>query len=185
MPPSSTIEISPSELEAGFVAREAWAFEAVYHAFKKVLFSAALDVLGDRQDSEDCVHDVLVRLWQREHAYSSGRGSLRAFLVVCMRNEALSRRRKRSNRARIERERLRPPEAEPPDESLADRDLVARAMTLLGEKQRETIRMAYADGLTYVEIARRLNEPVGTIKSRLSNAVRSLRAQFAAQGELP
>lgn len=64
-----------------------------------------------------------------------------------------------------------------------DRDRIARALELLGEKQREAIRLSYEEGLPYAEIAQRLNEPAGTIKSRLSNAVRTLRAQFAAQGE--
>lgn len=190
MPPSSTIERSHNAatardraLEDGFVAREPWAFEAAYHAFKGGLFSAALHILGEREESEDCVHDVLAKLWQRGHAYSAARGSLRAFLVVCVRNEALSRRRKQSNRSRIERQNFRPEVVAPPDNSLADRDRIARALQTLGEKQQEAIRLAYEEGLPYEEIARRLNEPLGTIKSRLSHAVRALRAQFAAQGE--
>ncbi len=190
MPPPSTIERSHNAgsaqeraLEDGFVAREAWAFEAAYHAYKGSLFAAAFGVLGEREESEDCVHDVLVRLWQRGHAYRDARGSLRAFMVVCVRNEALSRRRKHSNRLRIERENFRPEAVAPPDNSLADRDRIARALSTLGDKQREAIRLSYDEGLPYEEIARRLNEPLGTIKSRLSNAVRALRAQFAAQGE--
>jgi RNA polymerase sigma-70 factor (ECF subfamily) len=189
MPPQSTIEGSPSAVTAqervvenGFVAREAWAFEAAYQAFKSALFGAAVGILGDREDAEDAVHDVLARLWQRGHAYSTARGTLRSFLIACVRNEALSRRRKSGNRLRIE-QTMRPETVEPADESLADRDRIARALELLGEKQREAIRLSYEEGLPYAEIARRLNEPAGTIKSRLSNAVRTLRAHFAAQGE--
>ncbi len=169
-------------MENGFVAREAWAFEAAYQSFKTALFGAAVGILGDREEAEDAVHDVLARLWQREHAYSTARGTLRSFLVACVRNEALSRRRKSSNRLRIE-QTMRPESVEAADESLADRDRIARALELLGEKQREAIRLVYEEGLPYAEIARRLNEPAGTIKSRLSNAVRTLRAHFAAQGE--
>jgi len=183
MPQLSTTELSPKSLEAGFVAREAWAFEAAYHAFKGALFAGAMHVLGEREEAEDCVHDVLAKLWKRENAYSAARGSLRAFLVVCVRNEALSRRRKQSNRLRIERQNFRPEVVAPPDNSLADRDRIARALQTLGEKQQEAIHLAYDEGLPYEEIARRLNEPLGTIKSRLSHAVRALRAQFVAQGE--
>ena len=185
MPPPSTIERSHNALEDGFAARETWAFEAAYHAFKGALFAAAFHVLGDREEAEDCVHDVLVRLWQRGHAYRHGRGSLRAFMIVCVRNEALSRRRKHSNRSRIERVNLRAEVAAPPDVELADRDRIARALKTLGDKQQEAIHLSYDEGLTYEEISRRLNEPLGTIKSRLSNAVRALRTQFAAQGETP
>lgn len=171
-------------MEDGFVAHEAWAFEAAYHAFKHALFGAAVGLLGDRQDAEDAVHDVLARLWQRGESYSTARGSLRSFLIACVRNEALSRRRKRSNRLRIE-QTVRPETIVPADESLADRDRIARALEVLGEKQREAIRLCYDEGLPYAEIAQRLDEPAGTIKSRLSNAVRTLRAHFAAQGETP
>jgi RNA polymerase sigma-70 factor (ECF subfamily) len=189
MPPLSTIAGSPNAVRAqdravenGFVAREAWAFEAAYQSFKSLLFGAAASVLNNREDAEDTVHDVLARLWQRGHAYTTARGSLRAFLIACVRNEALSRRRKSGNRLRIE-QTVRPETVVPADESLADRDRVARALDVLGEKQREVIRLAYEEGLPYAEIAQRLNEPAGTIKSRLSNAVRTLRAHFAAQGE--
>jgi RNA polymerase sigma-70 factor (ECF subfamily) len=183
MPPPSPTAAS-ADLAAAFVAGEAWAFEAAYHEFKRLLFATALQVLTDREESQDCVHDVFTRLWRRGHAYSAERGSLRSFLVVCVRNEALSRRRKFSNRARIEHAALRPEISEAADESLADRDQIARALQRLGEKQREAVRLAYDEGLTQVEIAQRLNEPLGTIKSRLSNAVRALRAEFAAHGEL-
>ena len=67
---------------------------------------------------------------------------------------------------------------------VTDRDRIARALQNLGEKQREAVRLAYDEGLTQLEIAQRLNEPLGTIKSRLSNAVWTLRAEFMAQGEL-
>ena len=191
MPPSSTIAGSPNTaaaqeraVEAGFAAHQAWAFEAAYHAFKSALFGAAAGILGDREEAEDAVHDVLARLWQRRRDYTTSRGSLRAFLIACVRNEALSRKRKRSNRLRIE-QTVRPDAVAPADESLADRDRIAKALQMLGEKQREAIRLCYEEGLPYAEIAQRLNEPAGTIKSRLSNAVRSLRAHFAAQGETP
>jgi RNA polymerase sigma-70 factor (ECF subfamily) len=181
--PPSPIAAS-ADLAAAFVDGQAWAFEAAYHEFKRLLLATAMQVLIDGEEAQDCVHDVFARLWRRGNAYSAARGSLRSFLVVCVRNEALSRRRKYSNRSRIEHETLRPDLAEPADESLADRDLISRALQSLGEKQREAVRLAYDEGLTQLEIAQRLNEPLGTIKSRLSNAVRALRAQFLAQGEL-
>jgi RNA polymerase sigma factor (sigma-70 family) len=188
--PSSIIERSrsgaadESALERGFVEKAAWAFEAAYHGYKTRLFAAAMHVLGEREEAEDCVHDVLVRLW-RGHGYRTERGSLRAFLTVCVRNEALSRRRKRANRLRIERDNFAAEIVNAPDDRIADRDRVGRALTQLGDKQREAIRLAYGEGLPYQEIALRLNEPVGTIKSRVSNAMRALREQFATQGELP
>jgi RNA polymerase sigma-70 factor (ECF subfamily) len=169
-------------IEAGFVARETWAFEAAYDAYRRHLYGAAIAVLRDRSDAEDCVHDVLMRLWRSGHAYSQARGSLEAFLVVCVRNEAISRRRRDVNRERITRQRLRVVESTPPDdEPVVQRLDMARMIARLNEAQQQTVRLAYYDGLTHEQIAQRLDEPVGTVKSRLSNALRALRA-LAKQG---
>jgi RNA polymerase sigma-70 factor (ECF subfamily) len=182
--PSARSADAPERLaiEAGFVAHEAWAYEAAYDAYRRHLYGAALGVLRDPSDAEDCVHDVLMRLWRQGHAYSQARGSLEAFLVVCVRNEAISRRRRDVNRERITRERLRVVESAPPDdEPVVQRLDMARVLARLSDAQQQTLRMAYYDGLTHEQIAQRLGEPVGTIKSRLSNALRALRA-LAAQG---
>jgi RNA polymerase sigma-70 factor (ECF subfamily) len=124
-----------------------------------------------------------MRLWKHGHAYTSARGSLEAFLVVCVRNDALSRRRRDSNRERIARERLTPvPSSPPPDDPAVLRLDMARLLERLSEAQRSAVRLAYYDGLTHEQIAKRLGEPVGTVKSRLSNALRTLRA-LLAQGD--
>lgn len=170
-------------IEAAFVAREPWAFEAAYDAYRRHLYGAAYAVLRDAGDAQDCVHDVLMRLWKHGHAYTPARGSLEAFLVVCVRNEALSRRRREGNRERIARERLTAvPSSPPPDDPAVLRIDMARLLERLSEAQRSAVRLAYYDGLTHEQIASRLGEPVGTVKSRLSNALRTLRA-LLAQGD--
>lgn len=172
-------------LENGFVAREAWAFEAAYKTYRSLLYGAAYGVLRDASDAEDCVHDVLARLWQHGHAYNRARGSLHAFLTVCVRNEALSRARQSANRSRILREAPPPDLTEPaPDSSLVDRVDIAKVLRGLTDSQREAIRLAYYEGLTHEQIAARLSEPVGTIKSRLSSALRVLR-RLLSSGTTP
>lgn len=186
--PSSQSARSPEAperhaIELAFVAREPWAFEAAYDAYRRHLYGAAFAVLRDAGDAQDCVHDVLMRLWKHGHAYTPQRGSLEAFLVVCVRNEALSRRRRDSNRERIARERLVPvPSSPPPDDPAVQRLDMARMLAHLSEAQQKAVRLAYYDGLTHEQIAAHLGEPVGTVKSRLSNALRALRA-LLAQGE--
>ena len=61
--------------------------------------------IGNAEDAQDCVHDALSRVWRSANAYSVARGAVRSFLVVCVRNEAISRRRRQSRRLRLE-ERL-------------------------------------------------------------------------------
>jgi RNA polymerase sigma-70 factor (ECF subfamily) len=167
------------------IALSAETLEQAYHAYRRQLYGAAYGVLHDADDAEDCVHDVLVRLWRQGHSYSPARGSLQAFLVVCVRNEALSRRRKEANRDRIVHEQVRPvSETPPPDDSAVARIDMARILERLNDAQREAVRLAYYDGLTHEQIAKRLDEPVGTIKSRLSNALRTLRG-LLSQGDAP
>jgi RNA polymerase sigma-70 factor (ECF subfamily) len=182
-PPSTTRRSADTQeraLEDGFVAREAWAFEAAYVTYRRLLYGSAYSVLHDASDAEDCVHDVLARLWQRGHAYTSARGSLHAFLSVCVRNEALSRRRRSANRLRIEREKLDTTAFErPADDAVLNRVDIAQSLQSLTEPQQQAIRLAYFEGLTHEQIAARLGEPVGTVKSRLSNALRTLRGVFS------
>lgn len=157
-----------------------------YREHRPLLYAVAARLLRDTDDAQDCVHDTIARLWQNGHAYTPARGSIEAYLVVCVRNEALSRLRKSANRARIERSRFERREAEPAiDEPIVLRAEVAGALESLSDAQRQTIRLAYFNGLTHEQIASRMNEPVGTVKSRISAALRGLRAYFHAHEDHP
>jgi len=176
--------MSPSadELALAFARGEAWAYEAAYRIHGDALYAAANGVLRDASDAQDCVHDVMTRLWQRRHDFTPARGSLRAFLAVCARNEALTRARNAGTRERILTQSFvaAQPSKDHSDD-VVERESVGRALGSLSDKQRETIELAYYRCLTHSEIAERTGEPVGTVKSRLSSALRSLRAYFAAE----
>lgn len=176
--------MSPSsdELALAFARGEPWAFEAAYRIHGDALLAAARSVLHDVPDAQDCVHDVMVRLWKRRNVFTPERGSLRAFLAVCARNEALTRARNAGTRERILTRSLVPVAASADhSDEVAERESVGRALNALTDKQRETIEMAYYQCLTHPEIAERTGEPVGTVKSRLSGALRRLREYFAAE----
>jgi RNA polymerase sigma-70 factor (ECF subfamily) len=172
------LEESP-ELALAFASGESWAYEAAYRLHGAILRAAARSVLRDENDAEDCVHDVLTRLWQRGNAYRVERGSLRAFLAVCVRNEAVGRARTASNRRQIDERLPKPAHESDPSQAVVDRTALDRAFGVLGEKERGTLTMAYYEGLTHEQIAEKTGEPVGTIKSRLSGALRRLRVYFA------
>lgn len=166
----------------GFVAGESWAYEAAYRIYATTLHAAAASVLRDKQEAQDCVHDVMLRLWRGPNAFTPERGSLRAFLAVCVRNEALSRLRKSRNRARIEQ--TLPQHDDQHDDlgaGVAQRESIRHAIESLTDKQRQAVALAYFKHFTHDEIAQTLNEPVGTVKSRLSTALRRLREVFDAQ----
>ena len=171
-------------LARGFVNRQAWAYEAAYRAHGNVLYSAALQVLRNPNDAADCVQDVLLRLWRRGDAYRVERGSLRAFLAVCVRNEALSRLRKTHTRERLVQTLQPASDTGDIATGVVNRESIRGALELLTEKQRETIELAYMRHMTHEEIASALGEPAGTVKSRLSSALRKLREVFAPGGTL-
>lgn len=180
-PSSATAPSGENALESAFSQNERWAFEAAYAAYRRTMFGAAFGVLGDAQSAEDCVHDVLLRLWRSENAYRPARGRLEAFLAVCVRNEALARRRNEANRLRIVA--AGSGEHRPHDDvaHLAQSVDVREAIARLNQAQQRVLAMAYFEGLPYEEIARQCGEPAGTIKSRLSNALKALRRQLSPE----
>lgn len=167
---------SDHELAAGFAAHEAGAFTEAYRRYGALLYSTAFNVLHDSGEAQDCVHDALARLWRSPRAFSTDRGSLRGFLVVCVRNEAISRKRHKERDLRLARQLASFPEEHDelrvPDP--IERDRVRRALDELPDDQRRALELAYYGGRTHSEIAAELHEPLGTIKSRIKLGLRKV-----------
>jgi len=170
-----------SELIDDFLARKPNALEEVYSRYEDLLYSTAARVLRVRADAEDCVHDALLRIWQRPDSFRKERGSLRAFLVVCVRNEALSRMRAAARHFEIAGTiRDEPEEIDIPD--YVELARLKGAVKALPAEQRQTVELAFFRNRTHVEIASDLGIPLGTVKSRLSLAIRKLHTSLAPQG---
>jgi RNA polymerase sigma-70 factor (ECF subfamily) len=167
---------SDAELAAAFVAGTSDGLAGVYRAYRVTLYSVAYDVLGNAEDAADCVHDALIRAWQRAGTFRPERGSLRSYLLVCVRNAAIERVRSTARHARIETRMARDePQAydiEAPD--AVERERLHRALDELPGEQRAALELAYFKHLTHVEVAQRLGEPLGTVKGRLRLALAKL-----------
>jgi RNA polymerase sigma-70 factor, ECF subfamily len=169
-------------LATAFAAKERWAFDEAYARFGKLLYSTAYHVLGNAEDAQDCVHDALARVWRSPDSYMRSRGAVRSFLTVCVRNEAITRLRSKMRRRKLE-ERVA---AEPPENDelgavdVIEHDRLRAALRTLPPEQRRPLELAYFDYKTHVEIARELNEPLGTIKSRIALGLRKLGAALGA-----
>ena len=155
----------------------------MYEAYATALFSVARHVLGDDDDAQDCVHDVLLRLWRRPDSYRRERGSLRAYLMVCVRNEAVTRLRNAARHRKIETQIAA---GEPTAYEFEIRDVVEserlrRALAVLPPDQRSALALAYAGHLSHREISARLGVPLGTIKSRISHGLRRLQTMLPRQ----
>jgi RNA polymerase sigma-70 factor, ECF subfamily len=167
--------VRDAALEGGFARRDADAYEAAYRSYGPRMYATALRLLRDPETAHECVHDVFLHLWRKTNAYATGRGSLEAFLVTCARNAALTQLRS-SHRGSAASARLPVVIAYELEEDPIERERIARAIGELNDDQAEIIRRAYYGGMTLSEVAAELAIPVGTVKGRLSAALRLLRA---------
>jgi RNA polymerase sigma-70 factor (ECF subfamily) len=183
---------SDAELIARVSEGDARALEVLYDRYARVVYSFALRIVGDPSLAEELLQEVFFRAWQQGGAFRATRGSFITWLLSITHNLAIDELRKRrrrpqraENNTSEESEQLLP---EMPDESqdveeevwLASlRDRIADALASLPPAQREAIELAYFQGLTQREIAERLGEPLGTIKTRMRLGMQKLREQLS------
>ncbi len=161
-------------LEERFAHRDAAAYESAYRSFGPRMHASALRILREPEAAHECVQEVFEGLWRRGGAYSAARGSLEAFLVTCARNAALTSVRA-GRRRQVTARKLDVDEAYTMEEDPLERDRVKRALSRLTDGQADVVQLAYYKGMTLTEVASELAIPVGTVKGRLSAALRALR----------
>lgn len=153
------------------------AFALLYDRYSPRLLALGIQILGERREAEDVLHDAVVEIWQRAGDYDPARGTVRAWLMLRVRSRALDRARSASRRRTVyqavdENALTTCGEAE----LQADAGRVRRALDCLSEHQRRVIELGYFGGLSFTEIADRLGIPAGTVKSRVRGAVHRLRS---------
>jgi RNA polymerase sigma-70 factor (ECF subfamily) len=151
------------------------------------VYGLARRVLQDAGEAEDVTQEVFLRLWREPDRFDPGRGSLRSFLLAQAHGRAVDAvRSSSSRRSRESREAARTARAEYDMQhevwDLALADQVAQAMGELSEDERRAIQLAYFDGHTYREVARVLEQPEGTVKSRIRSGLRRLRDALVDAG---
>jgi RNA polymerase sigma-70 factor (ECF subfamily) len=157
----------------------------LYDRWSPMLHSVARRIVNDPDDAEEVLEEAFWQAWRQAGRYEEGRGGVSTWLTMIVRSRALDRVRARG-RLREERWEEMPEPApgqmdgEPsaPDASAEDeerRRMVAAAVALLPPEQRETVELAYFGGLSQTEIAERLGQPLGTVKTRARLALQKLR----------
>jgi RNA polymerase sigma-70 factor (ECF subfamily) len=148
----------------------------VYGRYAGLVNGLALRILRNTAEAEEVVQEVFVQIWRQAVRFEPGRGSVEAWICTIARSRALDRLRRRASR-REEPEDVAPGGADTPRtvEALA----VRKALDSLSEDQRKALELAYYEGLTQSEIAERLGEPLGTVKTRIRTAMMRLRDVLA------
>ncbi len=151
------------------------AFEALYRRFARPVFGLALRRLGDRGRAEDALQETFASIWRSASTYRPERGPGAPWLYAVARNAIVDR-----GRSRVEIP------AEPPEEQAADpgppeqaeASWLAWRMHLalqeLPESERTLLELAYWSGLSQSEVAKFLNIPLGTVKTRTRSALARL-----------
>lgn len=184
-PPSAVEEPTDCELVARMARRDEAALGLLYDRWSALVYSVAARFVSG-EDAEEVLEDTFWQAWRQAEQYRNGRGKVSTWLTLIARSRALDRRRK------LRRAIVRPwtdadegapaEDAECPLEatiSSEERGLIFRAIAMLPVEQEETVRLAYFGGLSQVEIARRLDQPIGTIKTRARLAAAKLRGYLS------
>jgi RNA polymerase sigma-70 factor (ECF subfamily) len=158
------------------------ALEALYRRYGGLVYTLALRIVGDAELAREVLQDTFLRSWDGRDTYDASRGRVPWWLMGIARHRAIDLLRSRSHQARL-RERDPQPRASvtadptaTPDEAIALRRAVTDALAELPAVQREAIELAYYRGLTQIEIAHELRQPLGTIKGRVREAMERLRS---------
>ncbi len=163
------------------------ALAAAYERHGGAVFALARRLLKRRDLAEEVTQEIFTRLWTRPQRFDPDRGSLRTFLLSDTHGRSVDLLRSElARKTREEREgRLAPvPGRDVEGEALTSvtNEKVREALQSLADNEREAIALAYFGGYSYRQVAERLGEPEGTVKSRIRAGMRRLRAELVAAG---
>jgi RNA polymerase sigma-70 factor, ECF subfamily len=162
------------------------ALAALYDATNRFIYSLVLRVLGDKGTAEEVLIDVYTQLWRQAASYDANRGAPLAWIATIARSRAIDRLRSgwqdQHRKESLDVLGDAPANAASPEESAAASErqrFVREALNLLTPEQRRVIELAYYSGLSHSEIAEKLNQPLGTVKTRTRLGMMKLREALA------
>jgi RNA polymerase sigma-70 factor, ECF subfamily len=182
----ATSMIDPTLL-ARVVQGDQQAFSQLYDHSSTLLFTLAVRILGNHDEAAELLQDVYLEVWRKVSRYDVGRGTPTAWLVTLTKSRAIDRLRARAARGyratnpleAAPAAQIAAPDPSPSEaEAQADQDLriaVGAALAGLPQAQQQAIELAFYEGLSYAEIAARLNQPLWTVKTRVKLGMSKLR----------
>jgi len=186
-----TSMIDPTLL-ARVVKGDQQAFSQLYDHSSTLLFTLAVRILGNREEAAELLQDVYLEVWRKVSRYDVGRGTPVAWLVTLTKSRAIDRLRARASRSYQTANSVEvgtvaevADSGPSPFETQADQELriaVGAAVAGLPQAQQQAIELAYYEGLSHAEIASRLNQPLGTVKTRIKLGMSKLRDSLQRWG---
>ncbi len=157
------------------------------------VYALCLRILHRDSEAEVVVSDVFWEIWHKPDNFDSTRGTCRTYLLTLARSRAIDRWRASKTRVRKTQDAReaagdkasRVQESMEPSQLASTKErqeAVRRAVEQLSAKQRETLRLAYFEGLTHREIAEKISMPLGSVKTHIRNGLRKLRTTLSSVG---
>jgi RNA polymerase sigma-70 factor (ECF subfamily) len=172
---------SPESLLAQVALGDRDAFETLYRTTSDKLFGICVRVLNERAEAEEALQEVFTSVWRKASQFEAGRAGAMSWLGMMARNKSIDRLRARGERTALGSLELAAEIADPGvtpaqhTEALAERARLARCLEELEPRRRSLIREAFFGGLTYEELARRAQAPLGSIKSWIRRGLMQLK----------
>jgi len=184
--------LSDELLMAHVAAGDSTALDQLYGRYARIAYGLALKILASSEPAEDVVQEAFWRVWSRAATFQAGSGQFAPWLFGIVRNLCIDELRRRNARpvqlanTADDHALLTIPDPQPELDTLTweaeRRRLILGALAELPPDQRQVIELAYFGGLSQREIADKLNNPLGTVKTRVRLALTKLRAMLQHQG---
>ena len=154
------------------------AFRRLYELQAPALYSVALRITRQPAMASDVVHDALLQVWRNAARFDPARGNPRAWLLSLVRYRALDAVRRYGREVAGEASDRADTGPDPLDRMMAtsDGEALRRCLQQVGPERRDLVVLAFVEGLTHVEVAARVGQPLGTVKSGIRRALQTLRA---------
>jgi RNA polymerase sigma factor (sigma-70 family) len=157
----------------------------LYDRYGRVAYGLALRIVRDRALAEDAVQEAFLAVWRSAGGFLAEHGKPSTWILTLVHRRAVDLVRREERRRAEPLDDVVQPTGEATDEEAwlrAQRQVVQEALRRLPPDQREAIELAYYGGFTQSELAERLGQPLGTIKSRMFTGLRRLRELLAEAG---
>jgi RNA polymerase sigma-70 factor (ECF subfamily) len=182
---------APAAEDAQIVRRmaggDASALAALYDRYARAVYSLSTRILADRDEAQDVAQEVFAQAWAQAGRYEAGRARVLTWLLVMTRARSIDRLRARRGRPH--------PAADPAHMEIQDPNQgqeaevittqqvnrLRAALADLADAQRTAIELAYFEGMSHSEIAERLQQPLGTIKTRIRSGLQRLRTAMGPE----
>jgi RNA polymerase sigma factor (sigma-70 family) len=179
---TETKSYTEPELVAGLKQKENAAFHYLYLSYRSALYNIILQIIPEKETASDVLQEVFITIWQQVEKYDDSKGRLFTWLMKVTRNAAINKLRSKLYKSQAKNESLEiyvnSSSVFQPESNNINLIGLRQQVHQLRNEYKSVIELSYYNGFTQEEIATALDIPLGTVKTRLRNALLELRKQF-------